>query len=85
MPMCYLLTLFVAFLFIYIYVKKINYFVFIIHQVNNHRVSRRWLTETDVKHLKSSAIATITNINRSIVNCKRKTNFFTGVFQRFYS
>ena len=68
MPMCYLLTLFVAFLFIYIYVKKINYFVFIIHQVNNHRVSRGWLTETDVKHLKSSALGTITNINRSIVN-----------------
>ena len=62
-------------LFIYIYVKKISYFVFIIHQVNNHRVSRRWLTETDVKHLNSSALGTITNTNRSIVNWKKKNEF----------
>ena len=32
------------------YVKKINYFVFITHQVKNHGVSRKWFTETDVKH-----------------------------------
>ena len=30
-------------------VKKINYFVFIIQQLNNHGVSRRLFTETDVK------------------------------------
>ena len=31
------------------YVKKINYFVFIIHRVNNHGVSSWWFSETDVK------------------------------------
>ena len=29
-----------------------NYFVLIIHQVNNHGVSRRWFTESDVKHFR---------------------------------
>ena len=36
--------------------------VFIIHRVNKHAVSRRWFTETDVKHFKSSALRIITNI-----------------------
>ena len=48
------------------YIKKINYFVFIIHQVNNHRVSRKWFTETDVKHFKSGALQTVTT--KSMVN-----------------
>ena len=34
------------------------------HQVNNHGVSRRWFTETDVKHFMSSTLRTITNIIR---------------------
>ena len=37
-------------------VKKINYFVFNIHQVNNHEVFRRWFIETDVKHFKRDAL-----------------------------
>ena len=49
-------------------VKKRNYFVFILHQVNNHGVSRRWFTETDGKHFKRGALGTITNITRSMVN-----------------
>ena len=48
------------------YVKKINYFVFIIHQVNKNGVSGRWFTETDVKHFNSGAQRTITNIARGI-------------------
>ena len=32
------------------YVKKRNYFVFIIHRVNKHGVSRRWFTEAYVKN-----------------------------------
>ena len=35
--------------------KEINYFVFILHQVNNHGVSRRGFTETDVRHLKKNS------------------------------
>ena len=38
------------------YVKKINYFVFIMHHVNNEGVSRRWSTLTDVKQFKSGAL-----------------------------
>ena len=59
--MCYLLKL-----------KKINYFVFIIQQVNNHGLSRRWVTETDVKHFKSGALEIITNITRNMVNWKKE-------------
>ena len=44
------------------YVKKRNYFVFIIHQVNKHGVSRNCITEADVKHFKSGALRTITNV-----------------------
>ena len=47
---------------------KINYFAFIIRQVNNRQVSRRWFTETEVKHFKSGALETITNITKSMVN-----------------
>ena len=54
-----------------IYVKKINYFVFIIHQVNKHGVSRRWFTEADVKDFKSGALRTIPNITRGMVDCKK--------------
>ena len=54
------------------YVKKINYFVFIIHLVNNHRVSRRFFTETNVKQFKSGILWTITNITRSIANWKKE-------------
>ena len=39
-----------------------------IHQVNNHGVSRRWFSEIDGKHFKSGALRTITNITRSKVN-----------------
>ena len=68
--MCYLLKLLVlAFLYdkkckckLKKYLKKINYFVFIMHQVNNHGISRKWFTETDVKHFKSGALRTITDI-----------------------
>ena len=59
--MCYLLKL-----------KKINYFVFIIQQVNNHGLSRRWVTETDNKHFKSGALEIITNITRNMVNWKKE-------------
>ena len=54
------------------YVKKINYFVFIIQQLNNHGVSRRWFTETDVKHFKSGGLGIITNITRNMVNWKKE-------------
>ena len=72
--MCYLLKLLeLTFLYnIHVnynkYVKKRNYFVFIIHQVNKHGVSRRWFTEADVKHFKSVALRTTTNITRTMVN-----------------
>ena len=49
--------------YIYKYIcKEKNYFVFIIYQVNNQGVFRRWFTETDVKHFKSGALQAITNI-----------------------
>ena len=48
--------------------KENKSFVLIIHQVNNHGVSRRLVIETDVKHFKSGALQTITNITRSMVN-----------------
>ena len=54
-----------------VYVKK-NYFVFIIHEVNKHGVSRRWFTEADVKNFKTGALRIITNLTRSLVNWKKK-------------
>ena len=42
--------------------RRFNYFVFIINQVNNHGLSRRWIADTEIKHLKSGAFRTITNI-----------------------
>ena len=36
--------------------------------MNKHGVSRGWLTEADVKHFKSRALRTVTNISRSMVN-----------------
>ena len=48
------------------YVKKnINYFVFIIHQVNKYGISR-WFTESNAKHFTIGALRTITNAARSI-------------------
>ena len=52
------------------YLKRRNYFVCIIQQVN--KVSRRWFTETDVKYFKSDALRIITNITRSMVNWKKE-------------
>ena len=46
-------------------VEKRNDFVFIIHQVNKHRVS-------GVKHFKSGALRTITKRTRSMVNWKKE-------------
>ena len=40
--------------------------------MNKHGVSRRWFTEAHVKHFKSGALGTITNITRSVVNCKKE-------------
>ena len=37
-----------------------------------------WFTEAGVKHFKSGALQTITNITKSMVN--QKKNSFTGVF-----
>ena len=44
------------------YVKKINYFVSIIHQVNKHGISRRWFTEADVKDFKSGVLRPTTKL-----------------------
>ena len=46
--------------------KKINNFVFIIHQVCKHGVSRRRFTETNVTHFKNSALRTITNMAEKV-------------------
>ena len=50
--------------------QKGIYFVFIIHQVNKHGVSRRLVTETEVKHFNSGTLRT--NIIRGIVNWKKE-------------
>ena len=50
------------------YVKRRNYFVFIIHQLNKHGVSRRWFTEAYLKDFESGALRPITNITWSMVN-----------------
>ena len=50
-----------------IQVKKRNYFVFIIHQVNKHGIPR-WFAEADVKDFKSGALRTITNITRGRIS-----------------
>ena len=39
-----------------------KFFVFIMHQVYKHGVSGRCITETGVKHIRSGALRTITNI-----------------------
>ena len=36
--------------------------------MNKNEVSKKWFTETDVKHFKSRTLRTITNITRSMVN-----------------
>ena len=51
-----------------IFIKKTTYFVFIIHQMNKHGVSRTYFTETDVTHFKSGTLKTIKNITMSMVN-----------------
>ena len=43
-------------------------FVFIIHKVNKHGVSASTFTEADVQDIKSGALRTTANINRSMVN-----------------
>ena len=40
--------------------------------MNKHGVSRGWITEADVKHFKSGALRTITNITKSMINWKKK-------------
>ena len=40
--------------------------------MNNHGVSKGWFTEAGVKHFKSGALQTITNITKSMVNQKKK-------------
>ena len=47
------------------YIKKRNYFLFIMHQVNKHGVSWRWFTKADVKDFKSGALIATTNITRT--------------------
>ena len=42
--------------------KKRNYFVFSIYQVNKHGVSGRWFTKTNVKDFMSGTLRTITQI-----------------------
>ena len=39
--------------------------------MNKHGVSR-WFTEADVKHFKSGALGTITNITKSMANSKKE-------------
>ena len=56
-------------------IKKINYFVFVVHQVNKHVVSRRWFTKADVRYFKSGALKTIPNITRSMVSWKKESLF----------
>ena len=62
------------------YVMKRNHFVFIIHQVNTHGVSRRWFTETHVQSFKSRALRTITNTTRSMVNWQKKEFLHVALF-----
>ena len=40
--------------------------------MNKHGVPRRWFSEVDVKHFKISALRTITNVTRSMVNWKKE-------------
>ena len=54
------------------YLNYLIYFVFTIHHVNKHGVSRRWFTEADVKHFKIGTLRTITNITRCMVNWKKE-------------
>ena len=60
------------------YVNKRNCFVFIIHRLNKHGVSRRWLTIIYFKHFQNVSLKTITNITRN--------NFLSSEFlQRYFS
>ena len=57
-----------------------------IQQVNNHIVSRKWFIKTVVKHFKSGALQTITNITRRIVNWKKRIPsqvYFKEFVQRY--
>ena len=47
------------------YVKKKNCFVFIIHQVNKHGITRGWFTEAGVTDFKSGALRTTPNVTRA--------------------
>ena len=42
--------------------KKMNYFVFIIHQMNKLGVSRSWFTGTDIKHFNKNRAGNIPSI-----------------------
>ena len=54
--------------------------------MNKHGISRKLFTEANVKHFKSGALRTMTDITRSMVNWgKKKKNSFSGVFQIFFS
>ena len=46
-------------------------FVFIIHKGNKHGVSTSKFTEADIQDIKSGALRTTANINRSMVNWKK--------------
>ena len=65
------------------YVKKRNYFVFIIHQVNKDGVSRRWFAETGVKFFKSDSLRTSANIAEKVYSFygKRKKNSLHFVYR----
>ena len=58
--------------------KKRNYFVFNMHQLNKHVVSRGWFTETDFKHFESVALRTITNIT------KKRSTFYGKLKKKFF-
>ena len=49
------------------------------NQVNKHWVSRRCFNETDVKHFKSGALQTITNI------VEKKYNLYRNLKKQIYS
>ena len=54
--------------------------------MNKHGVSRRWITETDVKYFKGAAITIIVRKKEYTFYGKleKKKNSSKGVFQRFF-
>ena len=56
------------------------------HQLNKHGVSRRWLTVTDFKHIKSGTLRAVTNIIKKEYACYgklKKKNFSQVYFKDF--